>query len=671
MRMKYKAVLSAVLALCLLLCACAPTPAYQGVEQTVTYLASDELAGRLPGEKGNRLTQAFLTDALELLNIPPAFQAYAHSYDRPLAAVKECSLSVGGRTLSYPATLELLRYSPNALSLTELALATPENIPNSPCILLLEEGDAHTVPPSSVVAILSRRDATERKPQLTEDKKGALPLLAVSTADFDALLADAQDKARAALTLRCEEIVTQENNIVGKLAAPQPAREAVVVSAHFDHLGVSPSGEIFHGAYDNASGVAAVLRIEQELSAALPSPEMTRDLYFAFFNTEESGLSVSGGSRALAQLLEEEYDAVYDINLDCLGAPDKPLSISLNPRAEQLGLDAVSFFEEASEPAAAFDGASDHRNFALGVTLSTGFDDINSLIDTLARVDFDRLESLALFIGRYAAALACGRELPAKQAGGESNRAALYAAGMLPRFDECMLQELDGKLCHIYSDCDGSYLLSDVDARYGLSLAGLAYDQIDLYGVNDREGTGSLAVTPFPLPEGERCQTGLTSAEHGDRRERISRGTLPFTAVGRVVVYLNDILSEDTLPDGKKYPYHARLDLQRYSLDDVAQSVAFEQARLFVAKNNTPCGAYGGWELFMEAPSGSLGRYEQFVYGIFREEDRHTAYLLTLRLPAADSAGFRPDENAALCAYLDTQNVAEICSRLLAAWSAN
>ncbi|HMG24679.1 MAG TPA: M28 family peptidase, partial [Kofleriaceae bacterium] len=53
------------------------------------------------------------------------------------------------------------------------------------------------------------------------------------------------------------------SNVIGRIAGsdPQLAREAVVISAHLDHLGVNAAGEIRNGAIDNASGIAELLAI--------------------------------------------------------------------------------------------------------------------------------------------------------------------------------------------------------------------------------------------------------------------------------------------------------------------------------------------------------------------------------------------------------------------------
>lgn len=62
-------------------------------------------------------------------------------------------------------------------------------------------------------------------------------------------------------------------------------KEVIVVSAHYDHLGVI-NGQLYPGANDNASGVSAVLEIMKGLAAEKPE----RTILFAFWGSEEKGL---------------------------------------------------------------------------------------------------------------------------------------------------------------------------------------------------------------------------------------------------------------------------------------------------------------------------------------------------------------------------------------------
>ncbi len=81
-------------------------------------------------------------------------------------------------------------------------------------------------------------------------------------------------------------------NIVGVIPGRKPewASQSIVVGAHFDHLGssVAPDGkeEIYHGADDNASGVAVLLELARVMGGK-PSPG--RSVVFVAFTGEEDG----------------------------------------------------------------------------------------------------------------------------------------------------------------------------------------------------------------------------------------------------------------------------------------------------------------------------------------------------------------------------------------------
>jgi Zn-dependent M28 family amino/carboxypeptidase len=108
-------------------------------------------------------------------------------------------------------------------------------------------------------------------------------------------------------------------NAIGVLKGTQPG-EAIMLSAHLDHLGVNESltgDKIFNGADDDASGCVAVLELARVLAAG---KRPRRTIYFVCFGSEERG---GYGSRAfisnppipLPQL-------VADLTFEMLGRPD-------------------------------------------------------------------------------------------------------------------------------------------------------------------------------------------------------------------------------------------------------------------------------------------------------------------------------------------------------------
>lgn len=84
-------------------------------------------------------------------------------------------------------------------------------------------------------------------------------------------------------------------NVVAKLPGRgDRAGEAIVVGAHYDHLGIGPpinGDSIYNGAEDNASGTAAVLASAEALAGSGARPE--RSIVFAAFAAEEIGLQGS------------------------------------------------------------------------------------------------------------------------------------------------------------------------------------------------------------------------------------------------------------------------------------------------------------------------------------------------------------------------------------------
>ncbi|MDB4947552.1 MAG: putative aminopeptidase [Gemmatimonadetes bacterium] len=108
--------------------------------------------------------------------------------------------------------------------------------------------------------------------------------------DFRAVPTGVQVDAAVRSTVR--EVGTA--NVIGLLPGSDPARaaEPVILAAHYDHLGTGVAADgspaIYHGAYDNASGVAVLLALA-EAAASLPTPP-ARPLLFVSTTAEEAGL---------------------------------------------------------------------------------------------------------------------------------------------------------------------------------------------------------------------------------------------------------------------------------------------------------------------------------------------------------------------------------------------
>jgi Zn-dependent M28 family amino/carboxypeptidase len=84
-------------------------------------------------------------------------------------------------------------------------------------------------------------------------------------------------------------------NLVGMIRGSSDSDRVMVVTAHYDHLGVV-KGQIHNGADDNASGVAALLALAQAFKARPPQ----HTIVFALVDAEEGGSALStNGARTL------------------------------------------------------------------------------------------------------------------------------------------------------------------------------------------------------------------------------------------------------------------------------------------------------------------------------------------------------------------------------------
>ena len=119
----------------------------------------------------------------------------------------------------------------------------------------------------------------------------------------------------------------ESNNVLAMLPGSDPKLkgEAVMYTAHYDHLGIRPDmpgDNIYNGADDNATGCAIVLELARAYSLATMRPP--RSILFASVTAEEQGLL---GSRYLGEhppvpagriALDLNYD-----DLPPLGAPEE------------------------------------------------------------------------------------------------------------------------------------------------------------------------------------------------------------------------------------------------------------------------------------------------------------------------------------------------------------
>jgi pimeloyl-ACP methyl ester carboxylesterase len=107
-------------------------------------------------------------------------------------------------------------------------------------------------------------------------------------------------------------------NVIGRIDGTKTANRFIVITAHYDHVGVR-NGEVFNGADDNASGTAALFALAKYFSANRPQTS----LIFAALDAEESGLR--GARHFVANPPVDQASLLLNVNMDMIGRDPKDL----------------------------------------------------------------------------------------------------------------------------------------------------------------------------------------------------------------------------------------------------------------------------------------------------------------------------------------------------------
>jgi len=205
-------------------------------------------------------------------------------------------------------------------------------------------------------------------------------------------------------------IPLKTGNVIGIIEGTDFKNEAVVVIAHYDHLGEA-KGKIYYGADDNASGTAAVMEIAEAFAiAAEDGVRPKRTVIFIAASAEELGLY---GSRYYSENPIISLDSTYAcVNIDMIGRASTRLretpdyisgyayvSKNILEVSQRGNLASAPDLEDRMEYRVTIRGGSDHYYFAKygipSLFYFTGFhDDYHKITDTPDKILYDRMEKI-------------------------------------------------------------------------------------------------------------------------------------------------------------------------------------------------------------------------------------------------------------------------------------
>ena len=209
-------------------------------------------------------------------------------------------------------------------------------------------------------------------------------------------------------------------NILAFIYGTEKPEEIVVISAHYDHLGLDGNGSYYPGADDDGSGTVALLEIAQSFQKAVVEGEgPKRSVLFLNLTGEEEGLF--GSKYYSSHPAFPLKNTIVDLNIDMIGRVDDRhktgdyvyligsdkiskelhyLSEAVNKKYTKLDLDYK--YNDDDDPNR-FYYRSDHYNFAKnGIPVIFYFNgthkDYHKPTDTEDKIDYDALQKRAQLI---------------------------------------------------------------------------------------------------------------------------------------------------------------------------------------------------------------------------------------------------------------------------------
>ena len=437
-----------------------------GLKADVSFLASDALQGRGTPSPGLDIAAEYIAAQFRRAGLEPAgddgyFQTAAYESVTPNVEGLEFTLETAGTTIqAHKESMGLQKAVAADLSHVPLlkamgndgaaiAALTPEQVRGKVLVLEFPDGSntfmiLRQIPaltarlqPALVVLLRASAAPSNTSARLREvSPSSSTPVLLVWDDAIRAGLGFGKPgvgEAAISVHIPASTVVPVKlHNVVGVLRGSDTAlRDTyVMVTAHYDHLGVRGSGDgdhIYNGANDDGSGTASVIEIANALAAQAVRPK--RSLVFVTFFGEELGLF---GSRYYgAHPVFPLSKTVADLNLEQVGRTDvdggssvglinvtgydfSTLTDAVRKAGEATGLKVVKneqlnvrYFAQSDNQALADAGVPAH-------TISVGyvFPDYHKPSDEWPKLDYDNLAKVDLTIALAVFQVADSLETP-------------------------------------------------------------------------------------------------------------------------------------------------------------------------------------------------------------------------------------------------------------------
>ncbi len=422
------------------------------LEARLGVLASDSLEGRETGEKGQKIAMNYIASHFEKIGLePPVDGSYIQSFPLQKAVWNEIYLKKGDELKEN--LVDFLYYSSyetkgeeyiDLIFLTDSADFDQHEVEGK---FLVMKNDSwggwdtrikslNDYSPAGYLIIsaeeseldfaMSRFSRFYTQPRVSKsfDESGDRIVIVkegVVQWAYGKPMGELKEGETARLILNADRLIEDISgeNVLGFLEGSKKPDEILVVTSHYDHIGINPDGEINNGADDDGSGTTAVLEIAEAFATAADKgnrPE--RSILFMCVSGEEKGLLGSQYYTDESPVFPLE-NTIVNLNMDMIGRVDDrhegnpnyiyvigadKLSSELNTLHERINEVTVNLefdytYNDENDPNR-FYYRSDHYNFAKNnIPIIFYFNgthpDYHKPTDTIDKINFDRIKKVA------------------------------------------------------------------------------------------------------------------------------------------------------------------------------------------------------------------------------------------------------------------------------------
>jgi hypothetical protein len=218
-------------------------------------------------------------------------------------------------------------------------------------------------------------------------------------------------KKEVEIDLNVTESVKKSYNVVGIIEGNDSLKknEFVAIGAHLDHLGII-EGEVYNGADDDGSGIAAILEVAKTFAETRLNK---RSILIVFHSSEEEGLH---GSEYFTDNFDSIKKIIAQINIDMVGRENidtiysvgsGKLSSEFQKLVEDANYQTVNFvfnykFDDPNDREKIY-YRSDHYNYAkYGIPIVFFYDymleDYHKDSDEVDKINFEKIRKTAILV---------------------------------------------------------------------------------------------------------------------------------------------------------------------------------------------------------------------------------------------------------------------------------